>query len=649
MRKEEIVQVIRDYVNDDKAKYAVLIDGVWGCGKTYLYKNVLKDEISNLEYGSNEGKGNVYISLYGMSTVEQLAKEIITNYLLKVKLRGSKKKEKAYENVSKITGIISKVFSFSINGLSIDIDEGLKELKNNIRFKNMVVCFDDLERCSIPVNDLFGMINTLIEHCNCKVIILADEDNIGKMYANTNIEAKYLTLLLGRKLNVKKDDVQKQGGDERNDDLSVEELKTVNEKLYSENYIYKDIKEKVIGLSLRYTPCLIEEFDSIIKDTVDNKTFADMLVERKEKILEYMEKCNNNNIRIMRVWLLNFERIYKVIYKYYSTEEFFGEVFERFCIYTIRVACAIGKNKKLAEWEKGIEVGYIDLDDCFILQREGYKFVDDLYKDSVFDEKRICRVAKVILKSKQDEEIAKKELQKGKAYRELSQWYYLEDDKIKEMLPNLIEEISNGEYAPQIYQKIISLLIVLEREKYCKKEFIEEICDAMKLKIQNMQMKMDVENFQHHFLEDKELLEVFHGYYDPVYALILEKNRDIDKKEINEKLDYSTGEMFLEYCRNNYNDFFDKRSFMSYVDMKTLEKLIMKGTIEDIYSISSAFNKVYYFGNLYEFYSDDIERLETFKKDLEQIKTETEGNTRKKAIQRLIATVESKIKEIKVQ
>ena len=242
MRKEEIVQVIRDYVNDDKAKYAVLIDGVWGCGKTYLYKNVLKDEISNLEYGSNEGKGNVYISLYGMSTVEQLAKEIITNYLLKVKLRGSKKKEKAYENVSKITGIISKVFSFSINGLSIDIDEGLKELKNNIRFKNMVVCFDDLERCSIPVNDLFGMINTLIEHCNCKVIILADEDNIGKMYANTNIEAKYLTLLLGRKLNVKKDDVQKQGGDERTDDLSVEDLKTVNEKLYSENYIYKDIK-----------------------------------------------------------------------------------------------------------------------------------------------------------------------------------------------------------------------------------------------------------------------------------------------------------------------------------------------------------------------------------------------------------------------
>lgn len=164
-----------------------------------------------------------------------------------------------------------------------------------------------------------------------------------------------------------------------------------------------------------------------------------------------------------------------------------------------------------------------------------------------------------------------------------------------------------------------------------------------------MQMKMDVENFQHHFLEDKELLEVFHEYYDPVYALIVEKNRDIDKKEINEKLDYSTGEMFLEYCRNNYNDFLDKRSFMSYVDMKTLENLIMKGTIEDIYSISSAFNKVYYFGNLYEFYSDDIEQLETFKKDLEQIKTETVGNTRKKAIQRLITTVESKIKEIKVQ
>ena len=74
MRKGELVQTVRDYINDEKANYAVLIDGAWGCGKTYLYENVLEDEISKLEAGKNERKYNVYISLYGISSVEQLAK-----------------------------------------------------------------------------------------------------------------------------------------------------------------------------------------------------------------------------------------------------------------------------------------------------------------------------------------------------------------------------------------------------------------------------------------------------------------------------------------------------------------------------------------------------------------------------------------------
>ena len=44
----------------------------------------------------------------------------------------------------------------------------------------MIICLDDFERCVIPMNELFGVINNLVEHCNCKVIILADEDNIGQ-------------------------------------------------------------------------------------------------------------------------------------------------------------------------------------------------------------------------------------------------------------------------------------------------------------------------------------------------------------------------------------------------------------------------------------------------------------------------------------
>ena len=85
-------------------------------------------------------------------------------------------------------GVISKAFSFSIGSVSADFSKMIRGISNLAEVKNMVVCFDDLERCTIPINELFGYVNNLIEHCNCKVLILADESNIGKVFANSNVE-----------------------------------------------------------------------------------------------------------------------------------------------------------------------------------------------------------------------------------------------------------------------------------------------------------------------------------------------------------------------------------------------------------------------------------------------------------------------------
>ena len=41
MTREEIIRCVRDYVRDDMAQYAILIDSPWGSGKTYLYEHHL--------------------------------------------------------------------------------------------------------------------------------------------------------------------------------------------------------------------------------------------------------------------------------------------------------------------------------------------------------------------------------------------------------------------------------------------------------------------------------------------------------------------------------------------------------------------------------------------------------------------------------
>ena len=61
MTSNQIVEAVENYVRDENAKYALLIDGVWGSGKTYLYENYLVDAIESLEIGKDDHKKNVYI------------------------------------------------------------------------------------------------------------------------------------------------------------------------------------------------------------------------------------------------------------------------------------------------------------------------------------------------------------------------------------------------------------------------------------------------------------------------------------------------------------------------------------------------------------------------------------------------------------
>jgi len=642
MKKGEIVKAIRDYVNNDKANYAVLINGVWGSGKTYLYEHELKKEILKTENGKSNRKANIYISLYGITSVEQLSKELLISFLMEVKLRGDKNKKKLYKQMNRAMGIFSKTFSFSINGLSIDIDKGIEEIKNNIQFKDMIISFDDFERCNIPVNELFGVINNLVEHCNCKVIILADEDNIGKMYANTNVEAKYLTLLSGRSLKVNENQTA-QGNKEGANAITIKELKEFNEEMYSENYIYRDIKEKVIGLSLRYTPILKDEFETIISDTVNLPKLSEKLFQKKEEILECMDKCDNSNIRIMKIWLINFERIYKVIEKNFTDalyERYFDEIFDRFAVYSIRVACALGKNKPLKDWEDDVEIMRVRLDDTVFMGCQGYRFIDDLFKDSVIEDKRVCHAAKAIIKELQDDEEYEKDSSKKQAYIKLNQWYYLEDEEVSQNLSRLKTEIENDEYKPQDYQDIITVLVVLKQKGFIEEDFIKEIASILKHKLDNMKNEIKVENFSRDFA-DKDSASLFHKFYNPLYDFMIEKNREKDKQELKQMLDCSSGSQIYSYCCESSDKFLQKRSFINYIDLDKLIDIVQTGSIIEIYDIARAFEKVYGFRNLYEFYAADTEGLKMLIDRLEQL--ECRGKTQKEAINVLLNTLKKKV------
>lgn len=146
------------YNNLKKPKYAVLVKGEWGVGKTYLINKILKDD------------EKLYVSLFGLTTIQEVHAAVF------VKMHPNRSKIKTFFNLFGNSSAKAYDLSLSFGPLIGNIANALiKEKIDNSK----TIIFDDLERCSIPHEDLFGAINKYIEHHECKVIVIAHDEKLG--------------------------------------------------------------------------------------------------------------------------------------------------------------------------------------------------------------------------------------------------------------------------------------------------------------------------------------------------------------------------------------------------------------------------------------------------------------------------------------
>ena len=180
---ENIKQFLDDYLSNPSPHYAVMINGKWGCGKTYFIQKWIEE--------TNKQKADsiwtsVYVSLFGISNTKEIIKEIdkqLNPQLFKFKEKGKKLCSLVSKVVLKtdIQNLLNLEDDSKIPDLSISGDLSLFELfKSNDEnekesaFGNKVIVFDDFERCNIGIETFFGFINMLIEHSNCRVILIGD-------------------------------------------------------------------------------------------------------------------------------------------------------------------------------------------------------------------------------------------------------------------------------------------------------------------------------------------------------------------------------------------------------------------------------------------------------------------------------------------
>lgn len=302
---QEIIEQIKVYIHEEKSDYAIMINGSWGCGKTYFVKNDLSYKLYD-----ETCKPNIYISLFGIKSIEELYDLMAINILdiknnenadKKSRMSGWKVNKREYYRLVSLTreavaikkGLKDLLNSFSIGKATTDAARSLSE--GIISFKNYIFIFDDFERTTINKIDLLAFIDSLVEQNCAKVIIISNEFALLTNKKSNNNKKKGLMLSNNQNNKVNYSHVLKfvLPNPSKEDDSS-----------------YWNYKEKVIGLTIDFKYDIFNIFKNILDDYIENKECREFVMARKERIIKLFKTAQSNNFRTLEFVFKRFSEIY---------------------------------------------------------------------------------------------------------------------------------------------------------------------------------------------------------------------------------------------------------------------------------------------------------------------------------------------------
>ena len=176
---EDIIRFLEKYKDDPDPQYAVLLDGKWGCGKTFFIKSWL----DTFQTENEDELTPMYVSLFGVQTVKQINDTI--NSLLFPFMNS--KVYKIGKTLTKMVASAALRLNFNYDGdktsdgtVDFKLDplmDLLNDKKKELKGRRILI-FDDLERANIGVKELYGYINRFVEHNRFKVIVVCNSTEI---------------------------------------------------------------------------------------------------------------------------------------------------------------------------------------------------------------------------------------------------------------------------------------------------------------------------------------------------------------------------------------------------------------------------------------------------------------------------------------
>lgn len=248
---EKLSNLINTYLEEENSGYAVMINGGWGSGKTYFWREYFWTKGASEAIKKRE-KEKIYISLYGVNDIAEIKNLIVLDLLHHKIPNDISMTNNLIRNFYKLLEtLVPKILNkYSGGKLDSRLLENLlgftKDIVIDSCTRNFVVCFDDLERTKLPVEVVLGYINNFVEHRNMKVIIICNEEEVEK-----------------------------------------------------KNCKYPRIKEKLVGYTFKFKPSVDELLDQLIgehcKDSLDH-----VQDDHKSLIVELLKRSASINLRTVK-------------------------------------------------------------------------------------------------------------------------------------------------------------------------------------------------------------------------------------------------------------------------------------------------------------------------------------------------------------
>ena len=616
MTENEIKKELNDYFYNVNIKYATLLNGAWGSGKTFFIKNFIKEMEEKYKKDKKKYRNPIYLSLYGINNISEIKSKLSLSLFKNEKLR----KAIPFVDVCLEVGgdLVQKYTSVD------NADEKLTKLLGAFqKLDNLVIFFDDLERCNMNINTILGYINELVEHNDVKVVIIADESKIGKVNYNSNIELKYITALstnfkIEKKKN--KNDYWSNNShqNETKNEFNKNELIERTKYLFDEDNIYSEIKEKLIGKIIYYRANIEDVYEVFVNNIITNKDAKDTALKNKEKILAQINRNKHYNLRTIQFIFQSFNRLVIETIGLIDLKDIKDIYLENLFSYTTLKSLQIKQGNNSYNWENNQQFGTVFLNDVlldYIYSNYiiGFRFVDDFLLNSYINK---ITVQETLTQYKSN--VLNEIKNPNDPLYKLKTWWIISEDDLKIILNDLLVKIINNEYELNIYSNIVTILSRIEEMDVCK-SLIKKIIEKLEDNIKN---NVVIGDYCEERLFDgtPETAKIYKDNIKNIRLLVEERDINNLQNDIDKIFNSNCwGEDLKEYCEKNNGKFLGDKKFAYILDLEKIEFNIINGTIEQIYQFWYSLQKIYNFSNIKDYYENDKEKLTELKNKIENI------------------------------